>query len=397
MINHANYFVTIGDIVSTTKLRVANRAYLSGPARNSVVSTRNLAVAISLTVCGNVASKTASVMMADPGPPSFCVEPVQDNKDFARALLDYGQCLLRQSNPAGALAQFRRVTLLSDASAEQQRFANKWVLHLQSRVSMLIIKAQQGAIPSDNKESPVSVVLHGAALPDGDRPVNGSDFGKPQEINPGSYELLITQGAASWKKHICLSPGQTATVHLRVKDDLPCILPRICSDATPPVSPQPTCRSEQCADKCTWTQEHARRAFPVPAAQLARIEPRGELQHFVGVGLVSAGIVSAGFGIGFAAAARSNEISSNNHCGPSVGLASPNACTPDGLALNRAAQTYERAAYWGFGVGAALAVAGVATCFLDLTGKSEQGSTRTVQLIPVVGRESSGLWLQSNW
>lgn len=357
-----------------------NRATLTGPSGFPLVVGRTLAAAISFTVCTNVAARTAGGVVVDPGPPSSCPEPVQDTKDFARALLDQGQCLLRQANPADALKQYRRVAFLSDASAEQQDFARRWVSHLQLRVAKLIVTAHDGAAPPESAASPLSVTLHSVVTPDVARPINRSNFGEAQEFNPGSYELVISQGTASWNKHICLGAGQTETVNVLLKDDVLCSPPRTCAD--------PAIPADAASCPSTLRPVVASPELPVPPTKRAV-----DLQHGLGIGFGIAGLVSVGVGTVLALEAHSRDKDSNNYCNVQNNL---NWCQPKGIDLNSQAKTLSTASEVSFVAGGLAIIGGAAAYFTAPTQDSSEKAHR-VSVGPVASANFQGLLLSGAW
>jgi hypothetical protein len=118
------------------------------------------------------------------------------------------------------------------------------------------------------------------------------------------------------------------------------------------------------------------------------------------MGLIGAGLVgAAALGIGFGLAAHYKQSDADGRCGLAAGFGNANACTAEGLALDRAAQTYRTAAYWSIGLGAATAVVGGALLipWRTLFGKSAQAGSPGFSVLPVVGREASGLSIQTAW
>jgi len=98
-------------------------------------------------------------------------------------------------------------------------------------------------------------------------------------------------------------------------------------------------------------------------------------------------------------AAYANQNNSSKHCGSAVAFADPNACTPEGVAFDRAAQSYRTATYWSVGLGAGIAAVGAVLLLVPSRkagGVAVEGE-RAFAVAPILSRGASGLSIQTTW
>jgi hypothetical protein len=168
------------------------------------------------------------------------------------------------------------------------------------------------------------------------------------------------------------------------------------AEACPPpaVCPPAPCDRPECENKCSWTKEYSREKYPCqyPAPSLGT-------QGGLGIGLAIAGGAGVALGIGFAVAAHDRQKDSDAKCGSGANYSDPNACTPEGLALGRAAGSYRTAANWTVGLGVVTAAVGGALLipWRKLFGSSPQAGSDSLTVLPVVSGDAAGLSAHTTW
>ena len=321
---------------------------------------------------------------------ALCVEPASPSKP--RDTLDYANCLvLKELDLATALAEYQRVAMDPRAKAIEKEFALGKIERLKHNLATLI----NGSPTIGGRPAVESITLKRIDVPAAEREVK--QWQDPVLLMPGTYKVVIHRKNETYEVEQCLGAGSQNNVdEWRPKVVLTCPAQLDCNDKT-------------CTNQCEWTKSQARKHYPCPvsppmgAPALIRESGAGNMQRGTGIGLGIAGLVSSGVGVGFALAARSNESNSDKHCGAAAGYSDSKSCSSEGLALNRAAQSYEKASYWTVGLGVTALLAGVVSYITAPTSDSFResssavGNPKTFRIVPVVSRESSGLWLQSNW
>jgi hypothetical protein len=277
-------------------------------------------------------------------------------------LLNLASCYERLGRTATAWATYREAASAANAAgrndfvAAAQRHADALVPHL-SRMTLSV------AQPLDGIEVKRDGLL-----------VDRAEWGTPIPLDPGPHTLVaVAPGHKPW----------AATV------DVPHDAAQVTS-IVPPLEPLPPPRDEAVAPSPALS---AALASPAPAP--VAVVP--EAHHDSGAGarvagwiVGGAGVVSVAIGAGFAVAAKDRYNDSLSHCEHAP---NNNLCDPTGVSERDDARTRGDVASWTIGVGAAVAVAGIAIVLVaPHDGKGERTASSWVLMPTLGGATVEGTW-----
>jgi len=320
---------------------------------------------------------------------STSVSRAQSEADRAAAqtLFEEGQTLMKDGDNAAACKKFQASQELDPATGTQLNLANCYE-ELGRTASAWINYTEVADTPTvddrrrkyarDKAEAlePLLVRLvvevptpsPEMTISRGDIAVPKATWGAAIPVDPGSYEIVAeAPGHLPWRKTIeVVGEGETMTVEV----------PALMVDESAGEEPLPV--DEEPPKRDTTTGEG------------------GNGQTIAGVTMLAIGGVGVGVGAVLAGLAHSKAAKSSDYCGAAVGGANDDECIQEGVDLRESAQGMQIGYAVSFGVGGAVAIAGLVTL---LTAPSSEGSSEAdgdelgVVVRPTLGPTGAGLGL----
>ena len=310
--------------------------------------------------------------------------PVWSQSDADRAaaqtLFEDGQKLMDDGATEKACAKFQASQELDPSTGTQLNLANcyeelgktasAWI-NYKEVADTPTVDDRRRKFAREKAEAlaprPVRVVIEVASpSPDmtitrGEVTVPKATWGTAVPVDPGTYELLVkAPGRLTWRDTIDVEgEGETMTVEipaLVLDDSAP-------DESTP--KPEP--------DRPDTVQEG------------------GSGQTIAGATMLAVGGVGIAVGAVLAGLAHSKASESADFCGAAVGGANDDECTLEGVDLRESAQGMQIGYAVSFGVGGALAVAGLITLLTAPSSSDEGGDELGVVIVPTLGPTGTGL------
>ena len=258
--------------------------------------------------------------LMDDGDTTAACEKFQASQELDPSIgtqLNLANCYEELGKTASAWINYKEVADTPTVDDRRRKFAREKAEALAPKLVRLVIDV---ASPSPDM-----------TVTRGDVTVSKATWGTAIPVDPGTYDLLVkAPGRLTWRETIEVEgEGQTVTV------EVPALVIDDSGTDEPIPEPKPT--------RPGTTSEG------------------GSGQTIAGATMLAAGGVGVVVGAVLAGLAHSKASESADFCGVSVGGASDDECTQQGVDLRESAQGMQIGYAVSFGVGGALAIAGLIT------------------------------------
>lgn len=307
----------------------------------------------------------------------------------AQTLFDDGQKLMEDGDTAAACEKFQASQELDPSTGTQLNLANcyeelgktasAWI-NYKEVADTPTVDERRRKFARDKAEALapklIRLVIEVASpspemtITRGDVAVPKATWGTAIPVDPGSYELLVkAPGRLTWRDTIeVVGEGETVTVEVPAL-----VIDESAGDAAAP-DPEPM--------------------------RPDRGSEGGSGQTVAGATMLAVGGVGVAVGAVLAGLAHSKASESADFCGAAVGGANDDECTQEGVDLRESAQGMQIGYAVSFGVGGALAVAGLITLLTapsSSDASAEGGDELGVVIRPTLGPTGTGFGLTGSF